>query len=373
MAPNKQGSMLDDDGLHLFRPFHTRLFDTSGGLTLITTIPQKEITQAFDHRHQRTRSDAITQVFVLGIVAGLLALFWEMSEQSKLEQTFSELIIDHAVAVAMTDENHRILRVNSRLCQVLGKESSQLIGQFILDFQPSQAPHHHMMRALKKTGEWSEQWLITSDHSELIFKVEVHSIVGKMGKINHYVYSFSDISEQHRALKNFKEQSERDASTSLWNKEKFNHTLTHYARLQARYSDQPNSCLAIVDIDNFKQINDNFGHNVGDEIILHLTSHMLSVLRDTDFVARIGGDEFAIILQHADTQIAFNMMTRICKAVAEQTTYPVTISIGLADITTSANQTIINADKALYLSKQRGKNCVSSHDPLPIHPASKNT
>jgi len=373
-APQKQGSILDDEGLRVFRAFHTRLFDTSDGLTLITTIPTKEIEKAFAMRTKSTKSDAIIQFFVLGLVAGLLALFWETYEQSKLEQTFSELIFDHTVAVAMTDENHRILRVNSRLCQLLGKESSQLRGLLIFDIQSSPTEHYSTLRALNKTGEWSGQWRITPQQEELIYKVEVSpTTTNSMGKRGYYVYSFSDVSEQHRALLSFKDQSERDSSTSLWNKEKFNHTLAHYSRLQARYSNQPKSCLAIVDIDNFKNINDNLGHKVGDEIILQLTSQMLSILRDTDFVARIGGDEFAIILQHSDTQIAFNMMQRICKTVATQMNYPVTISIGLADITSNPNQTFVNADKALYLSKQKGKNCVSSHDPLSSISAPKDT
>lgn len=362
MSPDQHGNVLDEQGLHVFRPFYTRLFETSGGLTLITTIPNKEIENAFGNRDQKIRSEAIIQFFIFGIVAGALSLLRDMSKQSTLEQTFSELIIDHAVAVAMTDEHHRILRVNNRFCQIFDKESSQLIDHIIFDFHPSQTQHYEMIRSLNKTGEWCGRWLITSKRDELTYNVEVQSIVGTMGTVNYYVYSFSDISQQHRELLNFKDQSERDSSTSLWNKEKFNQTLAHHARLQSRYRDQPQCCLAIIDIDNFKQINDHFGHNIGDQIILKVTAQILAMLRDTDFVARIGGDEFAIILQHTDTHIASTMMERICHSVATLNDYPVTISIGLANIIDNPTQTFINADKALYRSKQKGKNCVSSHE-----------
>ncbi|MEI8632192.1 GGDEF domain-containing protein [Vibrio sp. PP-XX7] len=172
-----------------------------------------------------------------------------------------------------------------------------------------------------------------------------------MKKVQYFVYSLTDISEQYETIQELKEKNEQDPTTTLWNKEKFNQTLIHYARLQERYDDQYTSCLAIIDIDNFKQINDKYGHAVGDEVIKWLANQFINILRDTDFIARIGGDEFAVIMQHAGAKTAQQLMQRFCHTIASHDNYSITISVGIAEITEDHQQTFINADKALYRSK----------------------
>lgn len=261
----------------------------------------------------------------------------------------------------MTDEDQRILQANSRFCQMINKEPVELQGQFISDIQLSAAKYRTMQRQLKEQSSWSGELLIKSDEAQIVCKVDAKAISGKMRKVRYYVYSFNDISDQHQAILNLKEESERDPGTALWNKKKFNQTLSHYSRLQERYRDSEKFTLAIIDIDNFKQINDNYGHDIGDKVILLLATKLTSLLRDTDFISRIGGDEFAVILQHVDTHTAFNMMERIARAIQADAECLTTVSIGLADITANHKQSFINADKALYRSKNKGKNCVSAH------------
>jgi diguanylate cyclase (GGDEF)-like protein len=96
-------------------------------------------------------------------------------------------------------------------------------------------------------------------------------------------------------------------------------------------------------------------------VIIQLATQLLSTLRDTDFISRIGGDEFAVILQYVDTHVARHMMERICHAVEQWEGIPITISIGIANISSNDQQSFINADHALYRSKHKGKNCVSDH------------
>lgn len=360
-TPLQRGSLFNQNGMYIFRPFYTRLFETPGGLTLITLIPQYKIQQAFASRDQNVRSDTLIMWILIGIIAGILALLWETYLRNHEAQTFNRVVMDNSGAVVMTDEDQRILQANSRFCQMINKEPVELQGQFISDIQLSAAKYRTMQRQLKEQSSWSGELLIKSDEAQIVCKVDAKAISGKMRKVRYYVYSFNDISDQHQAILNLKEESERDPGTALWNKKKFNQTLSHYSRLQERYRDSEKFTLAIIDIDNFKQINDNYGHDIGDKVILLLATKLTSLLRDTDFISRIGGDEFAVILQHVDTHTAFNMMERIAHAIQADAECLTTVSIGLADITANHKQSFINADKALYRSKNKGKNCVSAH------------
>ncbi len=128
----------------------------------------------------------------------------------------------------------------------------------------------------------------------------------------------------------------------------------------------------MLDIDNFKNINDTNGHQIGDRIIMAIVNKCRQLIRGEDFFARYGGEEFIIILPGASLRNAVKKANYICKSVAstryrldddhDRKTLHVTISIGVcchqkADTATSVIQ---RADKALYAAKHAGKNCVCS-------------
>jgi diguanylate cyclase (GGDEF)-like protein len=121
------------------------------------------------------------------------------------------------------------------------------------------------------------------------------------------------------------------------------------------------TCFAMIDLDHFKQVNDEFGHLYGDEVLLLFAQLMNREFRTSDFLFRYGGEEFAVILTDANPDTAYKALERFRKA-AESFNYPQvgrkTMSIGytLADVTTNAPLTIDQADQALYYSKGNGRN-----------------
>lgn len=124
--------------------------------------------------------------------------------------------------------------------------------------------------------------------------------------------------------------------------------------------------MAILDIDWFKRINDTLGHDGGDDVI-RLVSHLLKEgSRDTDFVARIGGEEFAILMPHTDLIDAEMVINRLRVSVSQLKEYQLTISGGLTDIGLSGSTAYKCADLALYESKANGRNqlsiCTSIND-----------
>ena len=180
-------------------------------------------------------------------------------------------------------------------------------------------------------------------------------------------------------------ESERDKLTGLLNRRTFDYKLDKLLgaqrEQQATYKTSPRSAeqrqpgpkssawLAMMDIDNFKNINDTHGHLFGDEVILMLSQKMKNFFRNTDLLFRFGGEEFVVILEPASPVMARQTFERFIQVIASHEFPQVgktTISIGYARImeTDYPHAILDRADKALYYAKENGKNCVFNYDEL---------
>lgn len=121
--------------------------------------------------------------------------------------------------------------------------------------------------------------------------------------------------------------------------------------------------LILFDIDHFKQINDSYGHAEGDRVLVKTVEAVRSEIRSSDFLARLGGEEFVVILSHCPVEAAITAAEKIRRAVAQAKVYessPVTISVGVASLQKEerADSLIARADQAMYRAKEAGRNCV---------------
>lgn len=158
----------------------------------------------------------------------------------------------------------------------------------------------------------------------------------------------------------------RDSLTGLYNRREFERLLNDEIHRFRRHG-HPVSLL-ILDIDHFKQINDRYGHQVGDEALRTVADIITNESRTGDVIARYGGEEIAIILPETDAANAVHLAERTCHAVAEfpvmispQEVIPITVSIGTATVPDDAHASrdlVTAADLAMYEAKRSGRNCV---------------
>ena len=153
-----------------------------------------------------------------------------------------------------------------------------------------------------------------------------------------------------------------DSLTQLPNREAYNRRASEELSRWQRY-ERP-LCLAVCDIDFFKKVNDNYGHVAGDEVLKDIASMLRSRLRENDFVARFGGEEFVVLLPETEKQQALQVMEAVREAIEEHSfcwqeeQLDITVSIGIANFKGKDNleSAFTRADKALYSAKDSGRN-----------------
>ena len=159
------------------------------------------------------------------------------------------------------------------------------------------------------------------------------------------------------------EQAYIDTLTEIPNRRSFMAKAEHQLQLGG-----PRQYLAMIDIDNFKQVNDRFGHDVGDEVLKRVAGHIKGAASGHEF-ARLGGEEFAVFFQGLDEPAAQQQAAALCQRVREDdSAHPVTISIGLArvDRGDTLSVALVRADQALYEAKRAGKDrCATWSSSLP--------
>ncbi|MEO0961045.1 MAG: diguanylate cyclase, partial [Pseudomonadota bacterium] len=189
------------------------------------------------------------------------------------------------------------------------------------------------------------------------------------------VFSATDITERHELAVAMEQQAISDPLTGLANRTALN-DFTSSMLKHAKRSGEKAAILAL-DLDGFKPINDHYGHGAGDEVLVELADRLREEVRETDFVARTGGDEFILVLLHLDDGLgAARFATRLLRAIempvrlSSGQDVSVSGSIGISVFPDNAEELEIlyrNADEALYAAKGAGRNCVKTYDEIAVH------
>lgn len=313
-----------------------------------------------------TMENLLLNHYLIAILAVIIIIFslynWKRNRPKfKNHQLFS--LFESLTPWIILDDKHRIIRLNKEFTTLNGYTLKDLRGTPpfpSLLFSDSYENKKNILKSLQKSGMWQGEISVIHKDSSILTQIVTIREIRQNNHVKYIVISFVDITNRKKIEEKLRTLSERDGLTGLWNRRKFDEALRKHCKMIDRYPNKERSCLAIIDIDNFKSINDSMGHDYGDFIIRELATLLKFHLRDTDMVARVGGEEFAVILRHTQLTEATVVLKRVCQLIND--TLPFTISGGVSEISKQQEHVYKHADIALYQAKRAGKNQIMAFD-----------
>ena len=267
----------------------------------------------------------------------------------------------------ITDQNCQIVSVNQSFTDILGYTEEDILGKTpktIGSGKHDKSFYKEMWQEIKENGLWKGE--IWNRHKSGVLIPEwltITKLNNEAGEVERYIGVFADISKLKASEEELSYLASHDVLTDLPNRRNLMASID-YARLQ---SNRVDNCFAIlmIDLDRFKEVNDSFGHSVGDEVLIHVSRVLKTALRETDLIARLGGDEFAILASNLhDTEDAGVLARTLIEKISQTFTLEngsqisVGCSIGISlypEHSSTSEELMQQADTALYLSKHKGR------------------
>lgn len=305
---------------------------------------------------------------------GVLGVGRDISQQRRAEKDLrmAATVFEHSTsAILITDPAGYIVQANEAFSRVSGYAVSDVLDQLpsMLTVDEQQESHlRYVVKQLHQRGSWEgEVWLKRRDGDHYPAWVGITAVLDDEGDLASYVCFFTDISERKASEQRIHRLAYYDALTHLPNRTLFQDRL--YNALQQAERQKAWVVLMFLDLDRFKPINDSLGHAAGDRMLKDMALRLLACVDDDDTVARMGGDEFTLLLQPRATRemalnraihVAENILASLVRPfVLENREFFVTASIGIAlspQDGSELSQLMKNADTAMYHAKERGKN-----------------
>ena len=296
-----------------------------------------------------------------------------VSRQQKLQvivdslKKFS-LAVEHSPSsVIITNIEGFIEYVNQKFTEITGYQPSEAVGKSYFSLFSNDTTAEldiEIQKSLKAGSSWLGEKLNRKKNGDLYWSKEhISPILNGFGKATHFVAMQEDVTEVHDITEKISYQASHDMLTGLLNRHKFEQIITELVETAKEHDEE--HVLCILDLDQFKIVNDTCGHVVGDELLRQISSTILVHLSRNDNFARIGGDEFAIVLRHYNLEAAKRIAQDLIILVEgfrfrwEKHIFTVGISIGITVInskTVSSIDTIKQADSACYAAKDAGRN-----------------
>lgn len=345
---------------------------SKAGLAACWSMPVKnrqgKILGTFALYYSEPADPTSDQMELMMVNAHLAAIAIEAARMDEQLSQLSQAVEHSASFVVIADSEQRMDYVNHSLIDATGYQGDQLKGQPIT-LLAADDEDPELQERIRQTVEQGDTW-----HGERRFKSKdgegfwVMSSIAPIRNSDNKVTHLVCVSEDITALKEDQERMARlafyDSLTGLANRRLFKDRLD--VTLKQAQRQRQSLALLYLDLDRFKAVNDDYGHEVGDELLKEVALRLQNTLRESDVIARIGGDEFNIILPDiADGAAAEQVADKVLKAVVQPfatggTELEVSASIGLTlypDDGLDAKQLIKNADVAMYRSKAQGRNC----------------
>ncbi|BBB25895.1 sensor domain-containing diguanylate cyclase [Amphritea japonica] len=363
---------------------------------LIAGIFQDELNQLIakqrDRLNTELRQSSVNMVIVLTLI-GLFAIVITQSysrwlkrrfhryqdnidkQQTMLHQTaeslkLSGLIVESAYeGIAVCDPQNRILKVNSAFTRITGYEEAEIVGNtpaLLGSGRHDKGFYLQMWKRLNAQGFWRGEIWNKRKNGEIYPQIlSITAYKDLTGKVQNYIAIFNDITQRVEVEQQLRSMAETDPLTGLGNRRTLMACLDRDLAAADRYG-APDTALLFVDLDHFKAVNDTYGHDIGDAVLIEVANCLKRCLRDSDLACRIGGDEFVAVVQ-LQAKEDLEQLEALSSRLLNELVKPVLLSGVEIELSCSVGVSIRDgvgddgislmkrADQALYEAKRRGR------------------
>ena len=304
------------------------------------------------------------KVEILPRIRNILTSLDYVRKLKEKEQRLNDILFNVQVGIVIIDaESHKITDVNPMAAKLIGFKKEQIIGnichKFICLADKGKCPITDLNNKVSR----EEKILVNSAKKEIpILKTATTTIIGGN---KHIIESFVDISEMKRLQEELRTLSIKDSLTNLYNRRYF-YERTEVEMGRAHRVQRP-LLFIMIDLDHFKKVNDTYGHQAGDKVLVSFSKIASKYLREYDILCRFGGEEFAILCPESKLEDSIVIADRIRKGIEKNkflysdNEIKITVSIGITHLLKedkTIDKLIKRADDALYKAKETGRNKV---------------
>jgi diguanylate cyclase (GGDEF)-like protein len=308
--------------------------------------------------------EIICGVIIVGLFSLTLLLLYRQNNFDRHLKKFIEFNNNITVITTQTD----IVMVNSAGLHFFGFDSTKTLlkktkylSKLFTEVVNDDIKH---IRGINWVTRISKKQHITVQMQNGSFKQTFTMQVSKINE-NRYMVTFHNISKVVAEKKEITQVAQKDELTRIYNRKKFNHVLA--SALRNAQVHQQKFSLIIFDIDHFKQVNDTYGHDIGDKVLIQIAALVKNLLYGHDTFARWGGEEFVILAEDTTKNDAYMLANRLREAIENfpfEFVKQLTCSFGISEYRPNDTETTLvkRADNALYQAKQNGRNrvCIES-------------
>jgi diguanylate cyclase (GGDEF)-like protein/PAS domain S-box-containing protein len=337
----------------------------------------------FETRHRRKDGheiDVEISATIMPDTQQFVVFIRDISERKRAEE---ELLVAAAAfethdAILITDAQIRIIRVNHAFTEITGYTAEEVAGKnpsIMRSGRHDKAFYAALWQQLNETGSWAGEIWDRRKNGEIYPKwMTITAVKNAQGSVAQYVAIFSDITLRKQEEEEIRSMAFYDALTRLPNRRLFLERFQAALASSARYGDH--GALLFIDLDNFKQLDDTQGHDYGDLLLVEVALRIKACVREIDTVARMGGDEFVVLLENLgsvreDAALKAGLVAeKIREALSqpyllkecEHSSSP-SIGIGLYQGNAESMEELLKcADTAMYQAKSAGRNTVRYYD-----------
>ena len=308
--------------------------------------------------------DNNNNVFAVGSIS------YDISEQVKKEKQIAiseEIFHNGQSGILVCDEKANIISVNNVFEKITGYKAEECIGKNPKILASNEKSYHfyeNMSITLKGLNNWKgEVWNKKKTGEAYIEELSISTVKDSKGNVVSFLIIFNDITDKKKSEEEIDKLSFYDPLTGAANRELFKYKINNLI-LQYSKNTELSFSLIHLDLDNFKEVNDVYGHYIGDELLKKVSQRISSLIRNEDVLARMGGDEFSILINDIGYEESVYLGNRLIKTISQpyvvnDNKIIISASIGITlfpDFAMDYDSLLKSSDISMYEAKRSGKN-----------------